>query len=154
MQKLSYLFALLLVSILVLNSRPPALSAANLDSVLAASDAAHVIVSAAIAEGDGGKLASVFASDGAVMSPGGQTIEGKLTIRATATLLLTTMGTGTLIINRHDLSMIENRAYETGEYTLKQPVDDNKYRTYSGRYTIIWIQEDSVWKIYRVIGLR
>lgn len=131
-----------------------AASASELDSVLKASNAAHLTVREAIAEGDGGKLASVFTSDGAVISPGGQTIEGRLTIRVTASLLLSTMGGGTLTTSRHDLSLIDDFAYETGEYQMRQPVDEDKFRSYSGKYTIIWKMEDKSWKIYRVIGLR
>ena len=154
MKKHSRYFAKFIFTIIAMSIYPAALTAVSLDSVRVASDAAHAIVCSAIADGDGDKLASVFASDGAVMSPGGQTIEGRLTIRITATLLLSTMGTGTLNISRHDLSIIDNKAYETGQYTLQQPLDDNKFRTYSGRYTIIWKQEDALWKIHRVIGLR
>lgn len=129
-------------------------SASELDTVRKASDSAHVTVREAISEGDGGKLASVFTSDGAVISPGGQTIEGRLTIRVTASLLLSSMGAGTLTTLRHDLSLIDDLAYETGEYTMRQPIADNKVRRYSGKYTIIWKVEDKSWKIYRVIGLR
>lgn len=128
--------------------------ASEIDTVRKASDSAHVTVREAIAEGDGEKLASVFTSDGAVISPGGQTIEGRLTIRVTASLLLSSMGAGTLTTSRHDLSLIDDLAYETGEYTMWQPVDEKKSRSYSGKYTIIWKMEDKNWKIYRVIGLR
>lgn len=129
-------------------------SASEIDAVRKASDSVHVTVREAIAEGNGGKLASVFTSDGAVISPGGQTIEGRLTIRVTASLLLSSMGAGTLTTSRYDLSLIDDLAYETGEYTMWQPVDEKKSRSYSGKYTIIWKMEDKSWKIYRVIGLR
>jgi uncharacterized protein (TIGR02246 family) len=122
--------------------------------VTAASDSAHATVITALQKSDGAKLASVFTGDGAVITPYGQSFEGRLTIRATATLMLTAFGSGKLTITRQSISVVDGVPYETGQYRFTRRLEKNRTQRYTGRYTLIWKREDGVWKVYRAIGIR
>lgn len=123
--------------------------------VTAASDSAFATIRTALADESGSKLASIFTSDAAIIMPSGQSVEGRLTIRATATLMLTAFGSGKLTVNRQHISIVDDTPYETGSYSFERPLDgDGKVQRYAGRYTLIWQREDGVWKIHRAIGIR
>ena len=128
--------------------------AGAVDEVMAASDVAQRTVIRALKESDGGALASVFTSDAAVITPHGQSFEGRLTIRTTATLMLAAFGGGELTITRQSLAVVDGVPYESGHYTFKRRLENDRVQTYSGRYTLIWKREDGAWKVYRAIGIR
>lgn len=130
------------------------LPANDLEDVTAASDAAHITIRQALAEEDGGLLASVFTDDGAIISPSGQVIRGRLTIRTSATLLFLTMGGGDLKVTRNGINIIDSTAYETGQYTFRRTGNEAEDRAWSGRYTALWRKETGEWRVSRAIGLR
>lgn len=128
--------------------------AGNLEDVRAASDSAGATIRKAVVDEDGTALASVFTEDGAIISPNGQVIRGRLTIKTSATLLFLTMGGGSLDLVRQGISLIDSTAYETGHYSFRRSDDESTDQTWSGRYTVIWQREVGRWKIDRIIGLR
>jgi len=132
---------------------PLSATADGLADLQKASDTAHAVVRRALVEEDGSALASVFTENGAVISPTGQVVRGRTTIRASAILLLLTMGGGEMKISRQDLHLIDSTGYETGLYTFRK-AGESKDRVWTGHYTAIWEKEDSQWKVARAIGLR
>ncbi len=117
------------------------------------SDAAHAAVREALIEEDGAKLASIFTEDGAIISPDGRLLRGRLTIRASASLLFLTSGGGELETTRHNLTIIDSVGYETGRFIFRRAAGDRQIIAWSGRYTIIWQPEGGRWKVARAIGL-
>lgn len=137
---------------LVLGLTP--VGAADLTKITAASDKAAARVSKALLEEDAGVLVSIFTEDGAIIAPSGQMIRGRLTIKTSASLLFMTMGGGKLKINRRNISIIDNNAYETGRYTFQQGDEDSPAKAFTGSYTIVWLKEQGEWKVDRLIGLK
>ena len=127
--------------------------AGDLEDVTAASDSIQVVISKALADEDGALLASIFTEDGAVISPDGSVVRGRMTLRASAALLFMTMGSGEIEINRHNISLIDSIAYETGRFVFRRSGDDTK-QALQGSYTAVWRQEIGTWKIACTIGLR
>ncbi len=139
-----------LVSLVLLLATP--LSAEVLEDITAASDAAKGTVEQALADQDGGLLASIFTDDAVVISSRGATIKGRSTIRASATLAFLTMGSGQLEVSRRYISVVDSTGYETGNYLFRRGGDDEPGQTFSGRYTVIWELEEGAWKIGRALG--
>ena len=127
--------------------------AGDLDDVTAASDSLQAVVREALAEEDGGLLASIFTEDGAVISPDGRVVRGRLTLRASATLLFMTMGGGEIEIKRSAISLIDSTAYETGRFVFTRTGDESG-DIWRGSYAAIWQREAGRWKVHRAIGLR
>jgi len=127
--------------------------AGDLEDVTAASDSIQMVISRALADEDGTLLTSIFTEDGAVISPDGRVVRGRMTLRASATLLFMTMGSGKIEINRHSISLIDSIAYETGRFVFRRSADDTK-QVLQGAYTAVWSQEIGTWKIACAIGLQ
>jgi uncharacterized protein (TIGR02246 family) len=123
------------------------------EEISAASDAARVTITKALEEEDAGLLASVFTDDAVVISSSGQSIQGRTSIRAAAILAFLTLGSGQLEAVRHYISVVDSTGYETGHYLFQRGEIDESSPAFSGHYTVIWQQEDGVWKIARAIGL-
>lgn len=130
------------------------LLAGEIEAVTAASDRAQATIQEAVIDKDGASLASVFTENGAVVAPSGQVVRGRITIRASATLLFLTLGGGHLELTRDNLSLIDNTAYETGRYSFRRTGPAQKDRVWTGSYTAIWLVEEDRWRIDRLIGLR
>lgn len=128
--------------------------AADQDDVTTASNNAAAKVSQALLDEDAQKLASIFSDDGAIIVPSGQMIRGRLTIKASASLLFMTMGGGKLKINRSNISILDSNAYETGRYTFHKGEGDAQVEAWNGSYTIVWLFEEGQWKVDRLIGLK
>ena len=128
-------------------------SAGPIEEIRNASDTAKAIVQRAIAEEDGAALAIVFAENGAVIAPTGEVLKGRLTLKASAMLLMMTLGGGDLKITRHNLNLIDSTGYETGAFTFRRTGSDKSEKAWVGRYTVIWEKEAGQWKIARAIGI-
>ena len=129
------------------------LNAAVPDDLRIASDSAGVVVRRALSEEDGSELASVFAENGAVISPTGEVLRGKLTLKTSAMLLMMTLGGGDLTLKRHNLNLLDNTGIETGSFTFRKAEAAKDDRGWVGRYTVIWEKENNQWKISRAIGI-
>jgi ketosteroid isomerase-like protein len=119
-----------------------------------ASDNARGVIQKAITNRDSGLFASLFTSEGAIITPNGYTVSGRLKIRLSVKMIMLTGETGTLNAVRKSMTMIDGAAYETGSYTFRHTVSKSKENAVvSGHYTLIWRLEDKTWKIHRAIGL-
>jgi len=129
------------------------LTAAALDDLRSASDSARAVVQRALAQEDGAVLSSVFTENGAVISPTGEVLKGRLTLKASAMLLMMTLGGGDLTLKRHNLSLLDSTGYETGSFTFRKADSGKDDRNWVGRYTVIWEKENDQWKISHAIGI-
>jgi len=127
--------------------------AGDLEDVTAASDSMRTVIRQALADEDGGLLASIFTEDGAVISPDGRVVRGRMTLRASATLLFMTLGGGETEINRHSINLIDSTAYETGRFVFRRSGDETT-QVWQGAYTAVWRREAGLWKVACAIGLR
>jgi ketosteroid isomerase-like protein len=123
------------------------------DDLRSASDSARVRVERALVEEDGAALSSVLAENGAVISPTGEVLKGKLTLKASALLLMMTLGGGDLTLKRHNLNLLDSTGYETGSFTFRKADSGKDDRDWVGRYTVIWEKENGQWKISRALGI-
>jgi len=126
----------------------------DLDRLRAASDSAHQTIPAALRESNAGKLVKLLGSDAALISPTGSSIQGRLTIRAMAALLLNTIGAGRIELKRQTLNIIDHTGYETGRYTVHDKTADGKALMFTGRYTVVWREEENTWRIGVAIAIR
>ena len=138
---------------LVVAWHPMLVQAGPIEEIRLASDSARLVVQRAIAEEDGATLASVFTEGGAVISPTGEVLRGRLTLKASAMLLMMTLGGGDLKVTRHNLNLIDSTGYETGGFTFRRTDSDPQEKARVGRYTLIWEKEAGKWKISRAIGI-
>jgi uncharacterized protein (TIGR02246 family) len=126
----------------------------DLDEVTAASDSLQTVIGRALADEDSDLLASVFTEDGAVISPNGRVVRGRMTLKASAALLFMTMGSGDIEIDRHNLSLIDDTGYETGRFVFKRSGEEANRATFAGSYTAVWQREAGRWKLAVIVGLR
>ncbi|MCX6835178.1 MAG: nuclear transport factor 2 family protein [candidate division Zixibacteria bacterium] len=143
----------LLTNLLLIAFFAAAVSAGPIEEIRSASDTAKALVQRAIAEEDGAALATVFAEDGVVIAPTGEVLKGRLTLKASAMLLMMTLGGGDLKVTRHNLNLIDSTGYETGAFTFRRTGSDKSEKAWVGRYTVIWEREAGQWKIARAIGI-
>ncbi len=138
-----------------LTSVPSSISfAGDLSTATKASDKARITIKKAIDNKDSGLLASLFTSEGAIITPNGYTVSGRLKIRMAAKMIMLAGETGELTTSRQSVSMVDGAAYETGSYKFTLTGSDSKRnKVINGHYTIIWRQEDKTWKIHRAIGI-
>jgi uncharacterized protein (TIGR02246 family) len=117
------------------------------DDVRAAIEAANKEFEAAIGRGDGASLASLYTTDGQLLPTHSEIVSGK---QAIADFWQGGIDSG---IKAASLSTVEvegqgDTAYEVGKYELKgqegQVLD-------SGKYVVIWKQENGKWKLHRDI---
>ncbi|MEW5796669.1 MAG: DUF4440 domain-containing protein [Candidatus Zixiibacteriota bacterium] len=118
-----------------------------------ASDSALGVVQKALETEEAEGLASIFTENGAVVTPTGQTIRGRLTLRTMATLLMMTWGGGKLQISRDSLMARDSTGNEIGRFTFRRTPKDEPEQTWSGSYTIVWEREGGRWKVARAAGL-
>jgi ketosteroid isomerase-like protein len=118
-----------------------------------ASDSAGATVRRALSEEEGTVLASVFTENGAVISPSGEVLRGRMTLKASAMLLMMTLGGGDLTLKRHNLNLLDSTGIETGSFTFRKADAAKDDRGWVGRYTVIWERENNQWKISRAIGI-
>jgi uncharacterized protein (TIGR02246 family) len=145
-------FAILLLGVVTVLA--PRAGAEELEDLKAASDSVHQTIIAALADEDSQLLASVFTGEGAIIAPTGESMLGRLTIRASATLLFLTVEAGEVDIDRYSLNIIDGEGYETGRYLYKEPAGEGQSRQYMGRYTLVWQKEDGRWRVHRAIAIR
>lgn len=125
----------------------------DLEDVTAASDSLRTILASALADEDSDRLASLFTEDGAVITPTGRVVKGRLTLKTSAALLFMTMGGGEIEIKRSSISLIDHTAYETGQFVFRRS-GDKADKTWQGSYTAVWKREAGQWKIAVAMGLR
>lgn len=143
----------LLPNLLLMAGFAMTVSAGPIEEVRSASDTAKALVQRAIAEEDGAALATVFAEDGVLIAPTGEVLKGRLTLKASAMLLMMTLGGGDLKVTRHTINLIDSTGYETGAFTFRRTGSDKSEKAWVGRYTVIWEKEAGLWKIARAIGI-
>lgn len=149
---LTSIVAIALLTVIALSASPAA--AEELDDLKAASDSVHKTIVAALADENSQLLASVFTEEGAIIAPTGESMLGRLTIRASATLLFLSVEAGEVDIDRYSLNIIDGEGYETGRYLYKEPDGGQQARQYMGRYTLVWQKDDGRWRVHRAIAIR
>ncbi len=144
----------LLVAALLVTCMSSQAFAGDLSNATKASNKARTTLKKAIDSKDSGLLASLFTSDGAIITPNGYTVSGRIKIRMAAKMVMLTGETGALNTVRKSMSMVDGAAYETGSYTfVPTSAGAKRKNTVKGHYTLIWRLEDKSWKIHRAIGI-
>ncbi len=104
--------------------------------------------------GDAAGFARVFDEGGALLTSGGEIIEGrgKIEEAMTSSMKKTRVTDGT--ITTIDVFPMGDLAYETGKYTFTLAGEGKAARTVAGKYVEVWKrQPDGGWKMFRDIGL-
>jgi len=108
-------------------------------------EAANANFSALVAQGDGAKLADLYAKDGAVMPAGSDLIRGT---EAIAKFWQSVLSTGVAAIELKTLDVYGQgtTVTEVGEYVLRAKAGKLLDR---GKYIVIWRRQDGQWKLLR-----
>lgn len=147
----------LVIACLILGAPSGARAAASSDSagVRTAIDAGNAAFLRAWQTGDADLFASLFATDGALLRPGGGLTVGRENIRARMKNVFSrvcmTFGTITTV----DVFVIGNTAYETGQWTFTiGPRGSTTAEPDSGNYVEVWTRDKAgAWKMWRDIGV-
>ena len=95
---------------------------------------------------DSASLAAMYASDGWVMPPGGESIKGKDISGFWGGAFH--MGIAEAKLNIQDITQGNNLAVETGTYEM---LDSTGKPLDKGKYVVVWKNENGQWKLYRDI---
>jgi len=111
----------------------------------AAIEAANAKFSALAAQGDGAKLAGLYAKDGAVMPAGSEPLRGT---EAIAKFWQSAFTSGVAAIDLKTVEVYSQgaTATEVGEYALRDKTGKLLDR---GKYIVIWHNEGGQWKLLR-----
>jgi uncharacterized protein (TIGR02246 family) len=113
--------------------------------VRAAIEAANAKFSALAAQGDGAKVAGLYAKDGAVMPAGSEPVRGP---QAIAKFWQSAFASGVAAIELKTVEVYEQgaTATEVGEYALRDKTGKLLDR---GKYIVIWRKEGDQWRLLR-----
>jgi len=147
----------LVIACLILGAPSVARAAASSDSaaVRTAIDAGNAAFLRAWQTGDADLFASLFATDGALLRPGGGLTVGRENVRARMKDVFSrvrmTYGTITTV----DVFVIGNLAYETGLWNFTiGPLGSTTAEPDSGSYVEVWTRDKAGgWKMWRDIGV-
>ncbi len=104
--------------------------------------------------GDAELFSSIFIEDGMILSRGGNVLAGQEKIRTSMEETMKKMGKVETTIKTLEIWKIANEVYETGKYTYTfiHPETGKEIKT-SGKYLVIWKEENGIWKIAKDIGI-
>ena len=102
---------------------------------------------AALARGDAADAAAVYTEDGQALPPNGEIATGRAAIQAIWQGAIE-MGVKAATLTSIELKHSGAAAYEVGKYTL---LGERGERLDTGKYIVIWQQEDGQWKWHRDI---
>ena len=123
-------------------------------TVRAAIDTGNAAFLRAWQTGDADLFASLFASDGALLRPGGGLTVGRDNIRARMKDVLGRVRMTYGVIITADVFVIGSTAYETGSWIFTiGPIGSTTAEPDSGHYVEIWTKEKGAWKMWRDIGV-
>jgi uncharacterized protein (TIGR02246 family) len=113
----------------------------------AAIAAANAEFMAAVARGDSGAVARLYAPGAQVMPPNGELAQGPEAIGALVQRLLDA-GVKEAALESAEVEVRGDLAFETGRYTLR---GEGGADIDNGKYVVIWKQEGADWRLYRDI---
>ncbi len=120
----------------------------------AAIDSMNALYIAAYAAADGHALAGVYDANGARLASNGQYSRGTEAIAAAVGEFVGRVGPVAVTLETADLWLLDDRAYETGEWSYTFTSEGEAKRTIGGRYVTIWQrQPDGDWKIWADMGV-
>ena len=59
------------------------------------------------------------------------------------------MGTTDLTLTTKEVEEDGNLAFESGTFTLKAPGEDGNPADATGKYVVVWVKREDIWKMYR-----
>ena len=103
---------------------------------------------------DSALFSSLFDHDGALLGRNGVVLHGREDVQKGMRELMKNMGSAVVTVQTRELWVIEDLAYETGDYAYTFKPEGKQESKISGRYVTIWKeQKDHSWKIFRDIGI-
>ena len=104
-------------------------------------------------DGDALALAAIFDENGARLLRGGVILRGRAAIQADAAKDFKELGPLELTIETSDVWVLDDVAYETGNFTFTAEPPGEEPRTMTGRYAVSWKkQNDGSWKMLTEIS--
>jgi uncharacterized protein (TIGR02246 family) len=137
-----------------LDTPAPNAAAAGIDLASARSgiDTGNTNLIDAVIAGNSDLFAACFAQDGAMILPNGGVVTGRDSIRAVARRLLTHLHVTTGKRRTVNVRLIDDRAYETGQWAIDAGPAGASPATQAGSYVNIWKNEGGSWKLWRGIA--
>ena len=117
-------------------------------TVRSAIEAAYDTFKAAFNSGNAAGVAALYTDNATLMPPNSEAIHGKQGIQEYWNAGIE-MGLKDLQLTIMDVKVSGDTAYESGKYTIKVPVEGQKDITDSGKYLVVWKQQnDGAWKLH------
>ena len=127
---------------------PSAVEPAGRDEIWEQIHRHNAVYIKAYADGDAARIAGLYDPEGARLSPGGVVVHGREAILTATRTFLGEVGTVRVIIRPADLWVVDDLAYESGEWSWKFTPGDREPRRLGGRYVTVWRrQPDGGWGI-------
>ena len=128
---------------------------ANIAAARKAIDAGNVEWIAGQKAGDADKMASLFDRDGSQFGAKGRVIRGRKAIHDRFAENFKASGPALdFTIATLEVWLVDDLAYETGNYTLKLQPKGKDVASFAGKYVTIWKrQRDGSWKIWVDFGV-
>lgn len=123
-----------------------AITSFNLDVIKKHIEETNKIFSTALVNGDSASIAHLFHSQ-TVIYPANMPSMNSGSEMGSVSILIPAMGIKSMEIKSADIFGNADMVIETGTYVLS----DGKKQVDSGRYLVVWKEEDGRWKIYRDI---
>jgi ketosteroid isomerase-like protein len=130
--------------------KPPAGS--DSASVRAGIDTGNTNLIDALIAGNSDLLAACYAQDAAIVLPNGGFVAGRDSIRALARRTLTHIHVTTGKMRTVSVRVIDDQAYETGQWAFNAGPIGGSPQTMTGSYVNIWKNERGAWKLWRAIA--
>lgn len=102
------------------------------------------------AAGDAAGMASLYTRDASLLPPGTPRVDGRQAIQAYWQGAMDS-GISDLVLNMTEVEDDDDLAYETGTFSLSMPTEDGARTTVTGKYLIVWEEDDDVWMMHRDI---
>ncbi len=117
-------------------------------------DSMNALYIQAYADANGLALAAVYDANGARLGSNGQYSRGTEAIAAAVGEFVGRVGPVAVTLETADLWLLDDRAYETGEWSYTFTPESEAERTIGGRYVTIWQRQAAGgWKIWADMGV-
>ena len=127
-----------------------ALGAAHAQSANEAIEAVSKRFTDTYATKDASDLASFYTKDASVFPPDMPRVDGRENIEKMWQGVMD-MGITDLTLTTNEVEKDGNLAFESGTFTLKAPGEDGNLADATGKYVVVWVKREDIWKIYRYI---